>query len=366
MRITFIMPADDLTGGNRVVATYARLLQARGHRVQVVCNAPDRPGWRQRLRLLRRGAWQQACRPAGAAPSGHVSRAGVPFHVLECPRPVRAADLPDADVLVASWWETARWMQDMPASKGRKVHLLQGYETWGGGDVRRQVQDTLRLPNCKIAISESLKREIEADLGSLGMFVVPNAVDLQLFDAPPRQRGTPPVVGFIYAGSPVKGSDRCRQAIELARRDLPELRALAFGADQPAADWPLPADCRFVYRPEQTRLAALYARCDVWLFASRQDSFGLPILEAMACRTPVVGVSVGAAPELLTVDTGCLVADGPDAMLTAGLAAGVVRLCSQPPEQWCRMSGQAHARAHAYSWDDATDRLLQVLETLHD
>lgn len=40
MRITFIMPADDLTGGNRVVATYARLLQARDHRVQVVCNAP--------------------------------------------------------------------------------------------------------------------------------------------------------------------------------------------------------------------------------------------------------------------------------------------------------------------------------------
>ena len=38
MRITFLMPADDLTGGNRVVATYAGELEALGHQVLVVSN----------------------------------------------------------------------------------------------------------------------------------------------------------------------------------------------------------------------------------------------------------------------------------------------------------------------------------------
>ena len=30
----------------------------------------------------------------------------------------------------------------------------------------------------------------------------------------------------------------------------------------------------------------LYGGCDAWLFATRNEGFGLPILEAMACRTP--------------------------------------------------------------------------------
>jgi len=39
MRWTFLMPADDLGGGNRVVATYAKCLQKLGHEVLVVSNA---------------------------------------------------------------------------------------------------------------------------------------------------------------------------------------------------------------------------------------------------------------------------------------------------------------------------------------
>ena len=352
MRITFMMPADDLTGGNRVVATYAKLLGDRGHEVLVVSNAPDRPTLRERARALRRGRWRAAF-PAGRPQPGHVALSGVPHKVLECPRPITASDLPEADVLIATWWETARWMQAMPAGKGRKVHLIQGYETWTGGDVSQRVHDTLRLPNRKIAISGALKRDIEAQLGDLGISVVPNAVDLRQFDAPLRSRGEPPTVGFIYSRAPIKGADVCARACELARRQLPRLRVLAFGADQPSDDCPLPEGTQFFHRPPQAGIASLYARCDAWLFGSRLDSFGLPILEAMACRTPVIGVPVGAAPELLADGAGRLVpAESPEAM-----AEAIVALCGGPTAHWQRMSG----RAHAWSWDDATTRLLQTL-----
>ena len=86
----------------------------------------------------------------------------------------------------------------------------------------------------------------------------------------------------------------------------------------------MPADCRFVYRPEQTRLAALYARCDVWLFASRQDSFGLPILEAMACRTPVLGTPTGIMPHLAPEGGGILTKMGDP----ASMAAAIVRVAT--------------------------------------
>ncbi|MFG0252005.1 MAG: hypothetical protein ACF8NJ_03935, partial [Phycisphaerales bacterium JB038] len=59
MRITFLLPAIDLSGGVKVVATYARMLSERGHEVTVV--SPERPlsanprSWASRLK----GGWRQ-------------------------------------------------------------------------------------------------------------------------------------------------------------------------------------------------------------------------------------------------------------------------------------------------------------------
>jgi glycosyltransferase involved in cell wall biosynthesis len=355
MKITFLTPADNLTGGTRVIATYARLLQQRGHAVQVVSNAPDVPTLRQRWQALRRG---EGLRTDAPAPAGHIAQSGVPHRVLERPRPITAHDVPDADLVIATWWETAVWMHGLPAAKGRRVHLIQGHEVWTGGEVRARVHAALRLPNRKIAISSALAREIEAEVGDLRIGVVPNAVDLALFDAPLRCRSQPPTVGFIYARTPIKGSDLCARACELARRRIPDLRVLAFGVDTPSADWPLPAGAEFIHRPAQPLIPGLYAACDVWLFGSRLDSFGLPILEAMACRTPVVGVPIGAAPELLSAGGGVLL---PEASAEA-MAEALVQVISGPAQRWDHLSAQAHERAHRYSWDDATNRLLSQLQ----
>lgn len=358
MRITFLTPADNLTGGTRVVAIYAKLLQARGHEVHVVSNAPAPTTLRQRLRALRHGRWQELQGQIRASREpGHIALSGVSHRVLERHRPIVAADLPDADVLIATWWETAVWMHAMPAEKGRKVHLIQGYEIWWGGpEVCARVHAALRLPNRKVAISAGLKRDIEGELGDLGIAVIPNAVDHQQFDAPGRNLGAPPTVGFIYADDPIKGADRCLKVIELARRKLPALRVLAFGALPPSAELPLPEGAEYHHRPAQQALAGLYARCDAWLFASRIDSFGLPILEAMACRTPVVGLPIGAAPDFLTDGAGLLVAPPSEEALPEAMADALVKLLSGPPEAWRQMSDRAHARAHAYSWEDAVER----------
>jgi glycosyltransferase involved in cell wall biosynthesis len=356
MRITFLMPADDLTGGNRVVATYARELQALGHEVLVVSNAPPPLRAREAFRMLRRAQWsglKSRLRP----PPGHIALAGVPHRTLARPRQIVAADLPDADVVVATWWETAVWMDTLPASKGRKVHLIQGYEIWGGEDMRERVNAALRLPNRKIAISPGLKHDIEAALGDLGMAVVPNAVDLAQFDAPARGRHQLPTVGFIYAHAEIKGADRCLRAIALARQQLPELQVVSFGVDLPGPGLPLPSDCRFTHRPAQDALAAHYSACDLWLFASRLDSFGLPILEAMACRTPVIGVPIGAAPDLLADGRGVLVQSIDEAALVAEMASAIVRTLSLPEAEWRAMSEAAYRQARSYSWRDAARRL---------
>ena len=41
-----------------------------------------------------------------------------------------------------------------------------------------------------------------------------------------------------------------------------------------------------------------YTACDVFLFPSFSETFGLPVLEAMSCGAPVVASSRGALPEI--------------------------------------------------------------------
>ncbi|MGE5466017.1 MAG: glycosyltransferase [Ignavibacteria bacterium] len=60
---------------------------------------------------------------------------------------------------------------------------------------------------------------------------------------------------------------------------------------------------RYVDAPE---LACLLASCDALVHAGDAETFGLVVLEAMACGLPVVGVEGGAVPELITPSTGML------------------------------------------------------------
>jgi glycosyltransferase involved in cell wall biosynthesis len=356
MRITFLSPSDNISGGTRVVAIYAQRLMERGHQVLVVTCAPDRLSLRQKAHAIMKRDWQQL-QNDGVSQPGHIQLSGVPHKVLDRPRAITAADLPDADIIIATWWETALWMHAMPASKGRKVHLIQGYEVWLAPEASSQVDDALRLPNLKIAISSDLKQTIETKLGNLDINVVPNAVDLIQFDATARNKQEQPTVGFVYAHAAIKGADICARACELAQETIPQLKVLAFGADRPCSDVPLPAGTEFFYRPEQAELKQIYARCDAWLFGSRLDSFGLPILEAMACRTPVIAVPIGAAQDLLGDGTGILVAkESPEEM-----AAAIVAICCQTPGEWQQRSDRAYRKAHGYSWEDATNRILEVL-----
>jgi len=356
VRFTFLLPSDNLSGGTRVVAVYARQLADLGHDVLVVTCAPDPRPRRERL-LQRLMNWGRPL--ADAVPAqGHVALSGVPHKVMDRLGPIGSDDVPDADFIVATWWETAAWMHAMPGAKGRRIHLIQGYEVWFGEQFIKPVHAALRLPNIKIAISHDLKRTIEGAIGPLGIHVIPNAVDPLQFDAPERERKARPTVGFVYAHAAIKGADICDRACDLAREKLPDLEVVAFGTDTPTASLPLPQGSRFTLRPAQDRLRDQYAACDAWLFGSRLDSFGLPILEAMACRTPVIAVPVGAAESLLAHGGGKLV----DKESPQQMADAIVSVMTQSADQWKVQSDAAYRTAHGYTWQDATRQLLQITQ----
>jgi glycosyltransferase involved in cell wall biosynthesis len=353
MRITFVLPCFDLTGGNRVVSIYADALRRRGHEVCAVAPWPRRPGWRQITRSLLRGrGWPT--RTAGG-PS-HFDGLGVPFRTLGHTGPVTDADLPPADVVVATWWETAEWVAALSPSRGAKVHFMQDYEVWGGPQER--VDATCRLPMTKIVIARWVRNLLRQRFGQTEPELIPNSVDPDCFHAPPRGRQAVPTVGLTYTPMPNKGCDISLKAFALAAKRLPGLRLVAFGSSRPTSELPLPPGTDFTFQAPNHLLRDIYARCDAWLFGTRIEGFGLPLLEAMACRTPVIGTPAGAAPELLGQGGGLLVPhDDPAAMADA-----IVRVCTMADAQWRELSDRALAVSALSTWDHAADRFEAVLE----
>jgi glycosyltransferase involved in cell wall biosynthesis len=213
------------------------------------------------------------------------------------------------------------------------------------------------LPLHKVVVHRWLADIARDEYGDNDVSVAPNSVDTVLFNAPPRGKQAVPTIGMMYSETAFKGCDVALRAVEIARQTRPEIRLVAFGALPPSEKLPLPPGTEFVLSPPQTQIRDIYASCDAWLFSSRTEGFGLPILESMACRTPVIGTPCGAAPDLLDEGRGILVPfEDPEAM-----AAAILRVADMPEPEWKAMSEAAHAEAMGYTWEHATELFERAL-----
>ena len=358
MKITFVLPVASLSGGIRVVAIYAERLQKRGHEVFCLSLPWPKPDFKSQVKSVLKG---KGLIPNTPQEPSHFDGLSVTHRVLNRFRPVTDADLPDADVVVATWWETAEWVAKLSKSKGAKAYFIQHHEVFDYLPVDR-VKATWRLPLHKITIAKWLVDLAHDEYGDFEVSLVPNSVDTNIFYASPRSKQMVPTVGMLYAPATWKGCDICLKAFNLAAEQLPGLRMQVFGTSEPLVNLPLPANSTYFHLPSNAQIRELYASCDAWLFGSRQEGFGLPILEAMACRTPVVGTPVGAAPDFLTDGGGILVRpEDPESM-----AAAIVKICTLPNDEWKAMSEAAYRRVTSYSWDDATDLFEAALQQAID
>jgi len=355
MKITFIIPHAGSAGGIRVIAIYADRLQKLGHEVLVLSRPRRQPSLSQQVRSLLRG---QGWIVKPKMPSTYFDNLNIEHRILDRPRPVTDVDVPDGDIVVATWWATAEEVATLSESKGAKVYLIQHHEIWGSLPKER-VEATYSLPLHKITISPWLVDIMRTRYGDYHVSLVPNSVNTEQFHAPPRSKQTIPTVGMVYRRPKWKGCDISLKAFSLAAQHIPNLRLVAFGTTEPLPDLPLPPGTEYVRQPPQHKIKDVYAKCDAWLFGSRLEGFGLPILEAMACRTPVIGTPAGAAPELLSDGGGILVKpEDPEDM-----ARAIEQICQLSEPEWQAMSDAAYAKASSYTWDDAAQLCEQAFYT---
>ncbi len=188
-------------------------------------------------------------------------------------------------------------------------------------------------------------RVVRDDLQAQGLrnlAIWSRGVDTSVFHPHAGQRleGEPPV--FLYVG---------RVAVEknidaFLRLDLPGTKwVVGEGPELPRIRREYP-QVRFLGVLSQQRLAEVYSGADVFVFPSRTDTFGLVLVEALACGCPVAAYPVTGPLDVI--------GDAPAGALHEDLRTACLEALRIP-----RHNAVAHARQ--FSWARATEQFLQQL-----
>jgi glycosyltransferase involved in cell wall biosynthesis/predicted metal-dependent phosphoesterase TrpH len=217
---------------------------------------------------------------------------------------------------------------------------------------------------CSVVLSPS--EASDAVLGTLGIAADrvgrwDRGVDIARF-SPERRNPVPPApalgdgVNVLYAGrlTREKGADLLADAFLAARERDPRLHLVLAGGgpEEEQLRARLGEHATFLGWLEGDALADAYASADLFLFASRTDTFGQVLLEAQASGLPVVAVAEGGPCSI--------VADGETGLLVpadaTALADAVVALASDPDAR-ARLAGAARHAVAERTWERALERL---------
>lgn len=350
MKITFVLNTIGLSGGVKAVFEVANLLTAHGHQVTIV--RPLLP-----LRLMSK--WNHPRKLANEIVTSALEYfRGGKVDWMNVDVPIRfvltATDsfMPDADIVVATWWETAYPISRLSKSKGSKFFFIQHYETWYG--FRDAVDRSYSLGLHNIVNSSWLKNILEQDLKAPVDAVIAHAPDWDHF----YWEGKPRVDGEIRVLMPYridkwKGVADGLKAVELSRGEGCQIKLIMFG---PIRGNDVPEDAEFHFNPSNAELRGLYNTSHIFLFPSRLEGFGMPPMEAMACRAAVVTTNVGAVPEYIIPGKTALVSPpgNPEA-----LAENLVTLVKNPVLRE-NVAAAGYDYIRQFTWEKATRELERV------
>jgi glycosyltransferase involved in cell wall biosynthesis len=238
---------------------------------------------------------------------------------------------------------------------------------------------TAKVADAVIINSESLRQEVQQylDVDPAKLHLIPEAVDHDLFQPGDREESwhrmkaqygvTSPFVLFVSSLWPYKNCAGLLRAFAAAKKSLHGRQLVVVGPGRDveyvaelraiAEDLGIAGDVVWVGGVPLEETVHFYRAADVFVYPSFNETFGLPILEAMACGCPVVTSDTSAMPE--TAGGAALLADPRD---PESLAGAIVNACGTEND---RLRSAGPERAAEFTWAATAERTLAVYREVH-
>jgi glycosyltransferase involved in cell wall biosynthesis len=354
MRITFVLPGWSIRkpiGGFKVVYEYANRLSERGHQINVIHPLllfPDETKLKQKVKNYALEMAKHFLRRNKV----RWFRVSSKVNILFVPS-LREENMPKGDVIVATAWQTAEWVNRYGEDKGEKFYLIQHYENWSGPEER--VKATWKMPLKKIVIARWLMEKAK-ELDEEVVAYIPNGLDFMHFCIRvPIERRDPARVGMVYDPSTWKGPKEGIDALNMVKDEIPSLSAILFSKYPKGPE--VPEWMEFYKNPLQDRIPQIYNSCSIFLHSSRSEGWGLPPAEAMACGCALVtSDSKGVLDYAIHQETALV----SEIQSPAGLAQNILKLVNNNNRR-ISLAKRGNQYVQRFTWERAVSKFQKVI-----
>jgi len=358
LRVSFILPFYSVRpiGGLKVAYEYANELAARGYEVSVIHPRSLRSMTRRKNPLGR-------VREAALNGRNYFSpRSGLGWQPLRDSvrllfvREPTAKSIPDADVVFATAWQTAEYVAEYPAKKGRKFYLVMDFPPWIAP--KEVLEQTWSWPLMKITISKWLYDQVrDAGRPSTEVANVPIGINFNRFNIEHEIAGRKKKILMLYSNAASKGSEDGLKALAICRSRHPDLEVELFGPAFRRRPPNLPVWASYRGNIPDGELRKLYNGNRIYVCSSLAEGFALPPAEAMACGCAVATTDCGGNREFAFDGDNALISPPGDA---DALARNILRLL-EDDELRIRLATRGRDLIRKFTWQAATDQLEGVI-----
>lgn len=382
-------------GAERVLRNQAFGLAALGHRVELLTRASEHAseGVRE-MNGIREWRYSVSRRHEAAFLWSSVRRTVEQFDRVRATEPLDAVIIHQAlaglGPILARRHAASRWIylchslahEEYETRQGPSASTLTSWRRHVNLRARRSVERAVMSRCHNVAVlSQFMRQRVMGAHGisSDDIALIPGAVDPQAFVTVTDRRlakaalnlpGNRTILFTVRNLVPRMGLDNLLCAIEMLKTAQHELM-LVIGGEGPLHAQ-LQADIRrrrlsdvvrlIGFVPE-SQLGRYYQAADLVVIPSLQlEGFGLMMVEAMACGTPVLGTPVGAIPEILNQVDPILVSEGVDGQSIGRALERVLRRLQEPGEA-SRLANKGRALIERrYNWTQHCSELVSLLE----
>jgi len=348
MKITLLTPHVNIGGGVKIILEYATRLAERGHEVTVICPQPTFAKMRVKGRNIPTVLPKRTLmnllkiKPSWLDIIAHIKYVSS----------YEERHIPDGDIVIATAWQTARYVKNYSPEKGKKYYLIQHYETlYHAPNSKKEADETYTYPLNKIVVSSWLKELMEEKFNSVAELII-NPVDFTEFYPTRNGYNSEKSICMLHHFYAWKGCNDGMRAFEIAKKKYRDIRLIMFGAHIKKVR----VDYDYYYRPWGDKLREIYNSCDIFLCPSWREGFGLPSAEAMACKCALVTTDHGGSRDYAYHEKTALVSAPKNAEL---LGKNLIRLLENE-ELLKTIAKNGYEYVRRYTWDKAVDKMEKI------